>query len=435
MASISKEPDGRKVIQFVGKDGKRRSIRLGKCDKNTAAAVKVKVERLVTASITDHAWDNETAEWVKGLDQNPKMRDKLVRAGLLPPIEPAPDEKQNEAAVTLGDFLEQYVSKRSDVKPGSKLCYKQTQDALVSYFGADRPLASITAADAEDWPRAMLADKYAVATVSRRTKYARQFFKYAVKGKIISENPFEDVKPGPQDNSSRMHDVTRDEIAKVIDACPCHEWRLLFALARFGGLRIPSEALALRWTDIDWAAGTIRVTCVKTERHKGKGSRIIPLFPELRPYLEQTFELAEPGTEYVITRYRDSSVNLRTQAHRIIRKAGLTPWEKVFQNCRSTRETELSERFPIGTVVKWMGNSVRVAAKHYLQARDEHFQRALRPESEALQNPVQYASGSNRSEREASRESVCIPAENDALRYPTNRAVGPAGFEPATKGL
>jgi hypothetical protein len=43
---------------------------------------------------------------------------------------------------------------------------------------------------------------------------------------------------------------------------------------------------------------------------------------------------------------------------------------------RSTRETELAEEFPMHVVCKWMGNSQPVAAKHYLQVTDEHFQRA-----------------------------------------------------------
>ena len=30
MASLSKQPNGRRTIQFVGSDGKRRSIRFGK---------------------------------------------------------------------------------------------------------------------------------------------------------------------------------------------------------------------------------------------------------------------------------------------------------------------------------------------------------------------------------------------------------------------
>ena len=76
------------------------------------------------------------------------------------------------------------------------------------------------------------------------------------------------------------------------------------------------------------------------------------------------------------TRYRSSNANLRTQLTRIINRAGLKPRPKPFQNCRSTRQTELSERFPGHVVCQWRGNSQAVAAKHYLQVRDEDFERA-----------------------------------------------------------
>jgi hypothetical protein len=186
-------------------------------------------------------------------------------------------------------------------------------------------------------------------TVRRFCGRAKQFLTAAVRRRLIPSNPFADLKSVVQANPSRFYFVTREEVQKVIDACPDAQWRLLVALSRYGGLRCPSEHLALRWGDVDW-------------------------------------EQAEPGTEFVITRYRDSRVNLRAQMERIIRKAGLEPWQRLWQNMRSTRETELAERFPMHVVCKWLGNSQPVAAKHYLQVTDEHFREAVR---QPAQNPAQ----------------------------------------------
>jgi hypothetical protein len=110
----------------------------------------------------------------------------------------------------------------------------------------------------------------------------------------------------------------------------------------------------------------------------------LALFPELRPYLEAVFDQAEEGTEYVITRYRETNINLRTMLLKIIARAGLEPWPKLFQNLRATRETELAEIYPMHVVCAWIGNSQPVAAKHYLQVTEEHF-------AEAAQNPAQQA--------------------------------------------
>jgi hypothetical protein len=127
---------------------------------------------------------------------------------------------------------------------------------------------------------------------------------------------------------------------------------------------------------VDWERGRFRVTSPKTERHEGKAERWVPIFPELRPYLEEAFELAAEGSVYVITRYRDTNRNLRTQLNRIIRRAGLTAWPRLFQNLRASRETELTAEYPLHVVCAWIGNTERIAAKHYLQVTEDYFARA-----------------------------------------------------------
>jgi hypothetical protein len=130
------------------------------------------------------------------------------------------------------------------------------------------------------------------------------------------------------------------------------------------------------------------VTSPKTEHHPGGESRLVPLFPELRPYLDESLEQAEPGTEYVIMRYRVTNMNLRTQLMRIIKRAGLKPWPKLFQNLRSTRQTELEENFPSHVVCAWIGNSEAVAKKHYLQVTDEHFKKAVQQAHVTARKPT-----------------------------------------------
>jgi hypothetical protein len=115
----------------------------------------------------------------------------------------------------------------------------------------------------------------------------------------------------------------------------------------------------------------------------------VPIYPELLPYLQELFELAVAGTEFVITRYRKKNSNLRTSLERIICKAQLKPWPKLFQNLRSSRETELTEKFPLHVVCAWMGNSQLVAAKHYLQITDEHF-RVATDLNNSMQNHRQH---------------------------------------------
>lgn len=79
----------------------------------------------------------------------------------------------------------------------------------------------------------------------------------------------------------------------------------------------------------------------------------------------------------MITRYRRAAKNLRTQLLKIVTRAGVKAWPKLFQNLRSARQRELTEEYPIQVVTAWIGNSEAVAKKHYLQVTEAHFEKAV----------------------------------------------------------
>ena len=70
MASISRLPNGRRIIQVVCPDGKRRSIRLGKVTQHMAETVKLRVELLVAAKLTGHAIDDENGALARQLGED-----------------------------------------------------------------------------------------------------------------------------------------------------------------------------------------------------------------------------------------------------------------------------------------------------------------------------------------------------------------------------
>ncbi len=174
-----------------------------------------------------------------------------------------------------------------------------------------------------------------------------------------------------------------------------------------------------------------QVNSPETAHHEGKAWRIIPLFPELRKELDAVWDQVNPGTVHVITRYRDTNANLRTQLLRIIGRAGVEPWPKLFHNLRSTRETELAEQFPIHVVCEWMGNTQAIAARHYLQVTDEHYQ--------AAQNAAQQPHVSPRTESHEEKPVEQKPASLQSLTAPCDTVhkciVGDTGFEPVTSAV
>src|SRR5688500_17345848 len=107
MASIACDPNGRKRILFIGPDGQRRPLRLGKVTARQAEAGKLRVEQLVSSSILGHPPDDETNRWLAGLDD--VMHARLAAVGLTRPRQ----------SLLLKDWLDKYAADRQDWKPAS----------------------------------------------------------------------------------------------------------------------------------------------------------------------------------------------------------------------------------------------------------------------------------------------------------------------------
>lgn len=50
---------------------------------------------------------------------------------------------------------------------------------------------------------------------------------------------------------------------------------------------------------------------------------------------------------------------------RAVKLAGVQKWPKLFQNLRTSCETELMRQYPAHIVYAWLGNSKEVAEDHY----------------------------------------------------------------------
>jgi integrase len=356
--SLNKSTNTRRVI-VQNAAGRRKTIYLGTASERDAESFAGKVQEIVNATVMQREPSREVVQWIAGLPT--KLRKKLERVGLI--------SKREREVETVADLFKAYFD-TLNVEPGTLVTYLQTERALLSYIGKSRHVADVSALDAERWKQAMAKDGLAGPTISRRIKTARRVFARAVRWKLIDGNPFDDVKTTGESNSARLHFITPDVAQKVLDACPDAEWRLIFALSRFGGLRCPSEHLNLKWSDVLWDQKKIRI-----QEHK-TSERWLPMFPELEKELLDVFSTTMARHTHIITRYRLPNINLRTQLLRILHKAGVSAWPKLFHNLRATRQTELAERFPIHVVCAWIGNSEKIARKHYLSVMDHHYEAA-----------------------------------------------------------
>ena len=363
MASITTRPNGSRFITFLDGSGKPKHITLGKVDKRYAEAFKVKVEDLVSACIHGHAPTDETCRWLARRDE--RLYTKLSNAGLVPKRETA----------TLSEVLDRYIDDREGVlKPESIRKLRQTKAKLLEHFDPATQLRKITDQEAMAWRRSLKDQGLSEAAIKTHSGNAKTMVADAVKRKALPENPFAGLKSGATPSRYTRY-VTPEEIQSVIKACPNTEWRLLFGLARYAGLRVPSETHLLTRGDVDFERCRLRVQSPKTERYEGHDERLVPIDPRLMALIQDRFEWCPEGVARLIT--INGKGALIRPVRKIWAKAGVEPWERLWQTLRSSCEKEWAMTHPQYAVSKWIGHSITVSGRHYVSdVPDELFDRA-----------------------------------------------------------
>jgi integrase len=124
----------------------------------------------------------------------------------------------------------------------------------------------------------------------------------AVRDKAIAQNQAQAVR-GPKVTGKEAAYLTPDQVRSLLVAAEGSRYAPLFALLVNSGLR-RGEALALHWSDIDFAAKVLRVRgtlarvdgeLVVTETKTAKSRRVIPLSPTAEKVLRdmRTKQMAE----------------------------------------------------------------------------------------------------------------------------------------------
>jgi integrase len=375
MASLTTAKEGPRKghhrVFYKATDGSRQILYLGAVAKKKAQDILRHVDDLERCTIDGSSPSEATSRWLAEIGDD--MRAKLVKHGLARPRQAAP-------VVTIYALIERFKDrpKWRDKKPSTHLAYEHGFRHILAFFGSHRGVETVTETDAEDMLGYLLEPKPAGAGLAKASAYrmtdtASMLFRFARRSRLIAANPFDEVKRGVLASEHKAF-IDAATATLVIDAMKDSQWRLLVALARWGGLRVPSEPKLLRWQDIDWERNRFTVHSPKTEHHHGGESRVVPIFPELRPYLVERFEQAYEGDVYVLPMMQTyESTAYRNQLDRTVRKLGLDRWPRIFHNLRSSRQTELRQQYPGYVGCAWLGNSERVADKHYHQVTESHF--------------------------------------------------------------
>jgi hypothetical protein len=124
----------------------------------------------------------------------------------------------------------------------------------------------------------------------------------------------------------------------------------------------------------------------------------------------EAFELAEPGQAHLLGGDHLAKANgwknchPRTTFEKLVKRAGLEPWPRLFHNLPSSPETELLEEFPVHVVALWIGHDAKESLKHSAQPTEEHFDRAAGGAESGLTGGAKCgAAGSGGESRRAER--------------------------------
>jgi len=119
----------------------------------------------------------------------------------------------------------------------------------------------------------------------------------------------------------------------------------------------------------------LTVLSKKTKHHGGDHAvRVVPIQGALHEILREAFEQAPEGATLVAPKATGGGLNLRTTFTKIVARAGCKPWPRLFQNLRASCEMDWVEKHPAHERAAWLGHSPAIAAAHYLQARNHHFE-------------------------------------------------------------
>src|SRR4051794_834358 len=217
-----------------------------------------------------------------------------VRRGIWtpdPPPAPAPDPPADDPSFHA--FASRWLADRAhELSENTLADYRwQLTHHLLPFFAGHR-LSQITIAEVDNYRTAKLQEhRLSPASINKTITRLGQILEVAVEYELISRNTARGKRRRVKERrAERAHLDRAEQIVALLDAARELEAEarsdrklarpVILATLIYAGLRI-GEALALRWRDVDLAAGRLRVQSSKTDA----GVRYVDLLPVLREEL------------------------------------------------------------------------------------------------------------------------------------------------------
>jgi integrase len=124
-----------------------------------------------------------------------------------------------------------------------------------------RPVGEVVLADVRRLVDQLAGDGLAPGTVTSVVGILSGLLRYAVKGDHLARNPVRDLDRDDRPGTGRLTEpryLTADEVEALLEVMT-DVFRPVAAACAYAGLRV-SEALGLRWCDVDFATGMLTVS-------------------------------------------------------------------------------------------------------------------------------------------------------------------------------
>jgi len=248
--------------------------------------------------------------------------------------------------------------------------YESTLRVHLAPFFGTKPLQRIAPEDIEGFMAAKASEGRAPKSVLNYLGLLHSIFAFGQKRRWCEHNPCKLVdKPRPDTGDAEIRFLDQGELEALLQGVPDGDLastdRTLYLTAAMTGLR-QAELRALRWRDIDWLAGRVRVrrTFVREEYGTPKSkrsSRSVPLADRVARELERhhgrsaygsddDLVFGHPHTGKPLERSR-----LLKRYKAALRAAGVR--EVRFHDLRHTFGTRMAAAgVPLRTLQEWMGH-------------------------------------------------------------------------------
>jgi integrase/recombinase XerD len=239
--------------------------------------------------------------------------------------------------------------------------YGKNLEPFVRWIG-DRPVTEIEPHDMEmflDWYEVDFFERHGRSPANNTRGNVISalcvFFDWATKYDHVDKSPARRLRDEAPKREYKLHEWLRpEEDEKLLSACNTSTELLAVFLLRFTGLR-PSEAVALRWSDVEWRDKRLWVNV--REAKTSRGRRRIPVSSELRPFLVRSGPLNQADAPIFMT--STGKTWHRNQLYVVIRRVGARAGLEVYP--RRLRKTlgssALNSGASLATVSRILGHS------------------------------------------------------------------------------